>query len=89
MSINILKLKLLTYIFRALFLLVTSFRVRIIINSLSAACWISIIIVLYDFGVPSCLIAFDIPAGGQYTMVGCGSTKLPIIICLVGAVLFI
>jgi hypothetical protein len=89
MSINVLKLKLLIYIFRVLFLLVTSFCVGIIINSLSAARWISIIIVLYDFGVPSCLIAFDILASGQYAIVGCGSTRLPIVIYLMGAVLFV
>ena len=74
---------------RALFLLITSFRIRIIIGSLSAACQISIVIILYDLGVPSCLIAFNMPAGRQYTIAECGSTRLPIIIYLVGAVLFI
>jgi len=62
MSTNILKLRLLTGIYRALFLLVTSFWVKIIISSLLAARRISIIIILYNLGVPSYLIAFSIPA---------------------------
>jgi hypothetical protein len=89
MSTNILKFKLLMCIFRVLFLLVASFRVKIIISSLSAARWISIIIVLYNFSIPSCLIAFNIPASKQYAIAKCRSTRLPIIIYLVGAVLFI
>jgi len=52
------------YISRALFLLVASFYVRIIIGSLLATCWINIVIILYDLGVPSCLIAFILPASG-------------------------
>jgi hypothetical protein len=87
MSINVLKLRLSMYIFRVLFLPVTSFYIKIIIGSLSAAHQISIIIILYNLGVPSCLITFNIPASGQYAIVGYKSTKLPIIICLVKAVL--
>ena len=68
---------------------VTSFRVGIIISFLLAAHQISIIIVLYDFGVPSCLITFNMPAGGQYAIVEYKSIRLPIIIYLVEAVLFI
>jgi len=49
---------------RALFLPVASFWVGIIISSLSAARRISIIIVLYNLGVPSCLITFSMLAGG-------------------------
>ena len=89
MSINILELKLLIYIFRVLFLPITSFCVRIIISFSSAACQISIVIILYDLGVPSYLIAFNISVSGQYTTAKYRSTKLPIIIYLVGAVLFI
>jgi hypothetical protein len=89
MFTNILKLRLSIYIFRVLFLLVASFRVKIIISSLSAARRISIVVVLYNFSIPSCLIAFDMLVSRQYTIAKCGSTRLPIIIYLVKAVLFI
>jgi len=48
----------------ALFLPVASFWVGIIIGSLLAAHWISIIIILYNLSIPSCLITFGMPAGG-------------------------
>jgi hypothetical protein len=89
MFTNVLKLKSLIYIFRALFLLVTSFYIRIIISSLLAAHWISIIIVLYNLNIPFYFITFDMPASGQYAIVKYRSTKLPIVIYPVGAVLFI
>ena len=77
------------YISRVLFLPVASFYIGIIIGSLLAVCRISIIIILYNFGVPSCLIAFNMPAGGQYAMAEYKNTRLPVIIYLVGAVLFV
>ena len=89
MFINILKFKLLIYISRALFLLIASFYIGIIIGFLLAAYWISIVIILYNFDIPSYLIAFNMLAGGQYATVEYGSTKLPVIIYLVGAVLFV
>jgi len=64
MSTNILKFRLLTCMSKALFLPVASFWVGIIISSLLAAHQISIVVVLYNLGVPSYLITFGMPAGG-------------------------
>jgi hypothetical protein len=72
-----------------LFLLITSFYIRIIISSLLAAHWISIIVIIYNFSVPSCLIAFDILASRQYAIAGYRNIRLPIVIYLIRAVLFI